>query len=62
MEENDVGERRRVLNSFLQFIEQDKSNSIVVAATNSPKPTVLFSDALIMYYILNYHTTKKENG
>lgn len=35
--ENDVGEMRRVLNSFLQFIEQDKSNSIVVAATNSPK-------------------------
>ena len=35
--ENDVGEMRRVLNSFLQFIEQDKSNSLIVAATNSPK-------------------------
>ena len=33
--ENDVGEMRRVLNSFLQFIEQDRSNSIIVAATNN---------------------------
>lgn len=31
---NDVGEIRRVLNSFLQFLEQDNSDSIVVAATN----------------------------
>lgn len=31
---NDVGEIRRVLNSFLQFIEQDLSNSLIVAATN----------------------------
>jgi SpoVK/Ycf46/Vps4 family AAA+-type ATPase len=31
---NDVGEIRRVLNSFLQFLEQDDSNSIVLAATN----------------------------
>jgi len=31
---NDVGEMRRVLNSFLQFIEQDDSDSIIVAATN----------------------------
>ena len=35
--ENDVGEMRRVLNSFLQFIEQDKSDSLIVAATNNPK-------------------------
>ena len=35
--ENDVGKMRRVLNSFLQFIEQDSSDSVVVAATNSPK-------------------------
>ena len=33
---NDVGEIRRVLNSFLQMIEQDRSHSIVVAATNHP--------------------------
>jgi len=31
---NDVGEIRRVLNSFLQFLEQDASNSLIVAATN----------------------------
>lgn len=34
--DNDVGEMRRVLNSFLQFIEQDTSDSIIVAATNNP--------------------------
>jgi SpoVK/Ycf46/Vps4 family AAA+-type ATPase len=31
---NDVGEMRRVLNSFLQFLEQDDSDSIIIAATN----------------------------
>ena len=31
---NDVGEIRRVLNSFLQMIEQDQSTSLIVAATN----------------------------
>ncbi|MFO0809000.1 MAG: ATP-binding protein [Gemmataceae bacterium] len=31
---NDVGEIRRVLNSFLQFLEQDDSDSLIVAATN----------------------------
>ncbi len=31
---NDVGEIRRVLNSFLQFLEQDDSESLIVAATN----------------------------
>ena len=31
---NDVGEIRRVLNSFLQMIENDQSNSLIVAATN----------------------------
>ena len=31
---NDTGEIRRILNSFLQFIEADESESIVVAATN----------------------------
>lgn len=33
--DNDVGEMRRVLNSFLQFIERDESESIIVAATNN---------------------------
>lgn len=31
---NDVGEARRILNSFLQMLEQDGSNSIIVCATN----------------------------
>jgi SpoVK/Ycf46/Vps4 family AAA+-type ATPase len=31
---NDVGEIRRVLNSFLQFLEQDESESLVLGATN----------------------------
>ncbi len=34
---NDVGEIRRVLNSFLIMIEQDDSKSIIVAATNHPR-------------------------
>ena len=33
---NDVGEIRRVLNSFLQFIEQDESSGLIIAATNHP--------------------------
>lgn len=35
--DNDVGEMRRVLNAFLQFIEQDASDSVIIAATNSPE-------------------------
>jgi len=31
---NDVGEIRRVLNSFLQFIESDDGPSLIIAATN----------------------------
>ncbi|MGB5111635.1 MAG: AAA family ATPase [Mycobacterium sp.] len=34
---NDVGEIRRVLNSFLQFLEEDESESIIIAATNHPQ-------------------------
>lgn len=33
--DNEVGEMRRVLNSFLQFIEMDQSESIIIAATNN---------------------------
>lgn len=31
---NDVGEARRVLNSFLMFLEDDRSEGLIVAATN----------------------------
>ncbi len=34
---NDVGEIRRVLNSFLMFIERDRSSSLIIAATNHPQ-------------------------
>jgi SpoVK/Ycf46/Vps4 family AAA+-type ATPase len=34
---NDVGEIRRVLNSFLQMLEQDRSHSLILAATNHPE-------------------------
>lgn len=33
--DNDVGEMRRVLNSFLQFIERDNSGSLIIAITNN---------------------------
>lgn len=33
---NDVGEIRRILNSFLMMIEQDQSHSLIIAAANHP--------------------------
>jgi SpoVK/Ycf46/Vps4 family AAA+-type ATPase len=36
-ERHDVGEIRRVLNSFLQFLEQDESLGLIIAATNHPE-------------------------
>jgi SpoVK/Ycf46/Vps4 family AAA+-type ATPase len=35
--DNDVGEIRRVLNSFLQFLEEEQTGSLLVAATNHPQ-------------------------
>lgn len=35
--DNEVGEMRRILNSFLQFIESDASDSIIIAATNNQR-------------------------
>jgi len=51
---NDVGEIRRVLNSFLQMIEHDQSNSLIVAATNHPE---LLDYALFRRFddVLEYH-------
>lgn len=60
--DNDVGEMRRVLNAFLQFIEHDVSDSLIVAATNSPK---LLDRALfrrfddILYYDLPDYGARK---
>ena len=56
--ENDVGEMRRVLNSFLQFIERDTSDSLVVAATNNPR---ILDQALFRRFddVLHYHLPEK---
>ena len=35
--DNEVGEMRRILNSYLQFLEQDTSESIIIAATNNQR-------------------------
>lgn len=50
---NDVGEIRRVLNSFLQFLEQDRSDSMIVAATNYKR---LLDSALFRRFddVINY--------
>ena len=34
---NDVGEARRLLNSFLQFLDEDTGPSVIVATTNLPE-------------------------
>jgi SpoVK/Ycf46/Vps4 family AAA+-type ATPase len=56
---NEVGEMRRVLNSFLQFIEQDNSDSLIVAATNNPR---ILDQALFRRFddILYYHLPSSE--
>ena len=33
--DNEVGEQRRILNTFLQLLERDESDSFIIAATNS---------------------------
>jgi SpoVK/Ycf46/Vps4 family AAA+-type ATPase len=52
---NDVGEMRRILNSFLQMIEQDSSRSIIISATNNLNllDQALFRrfDDVIHYYL-----------
>lgn len=57
--DNDVGEIRRILNSFLQFIEQDESESIIVAATNNP---MLLDHALFRRFddVIHYTLPDKE--
>ncbi|TXM73737.1 ATP-binding protein [Methylobacterium sp. WL69] len=51
--ENDIGEARRMLNSFLMFLEEDNSGSVVIAATNlrSLLDTAIFRrfDAAFVY-------------
>ncbi len=57
--ENEVGEMRRVLNSFLQFLENDKSDSLILAATNNIS---LLDQALFRRFddILDYEKPDRE--
>lgn len=57
--DNEVGEMRRILNSFLQFIEQDTSESIIMAATNNRK---LLDQALFRRFddVLHYSMPTKD--
>tara|TARA_R110000765_G_scaffold72256_1_gene140331 strand:+ start:517 stop:1467 length:951 start_codon:yes stop_codon:yes gene_type:complete len=61
--DNEVGEMRRVLNAFLQFIEQDTSDSIILGATNNIKilDSALFRrfDDIITYSIPNPQEIEK---
>lgn len=56
---NDVGEIRRVLNSFLQFLEQDDSESLIVAATNLED---MLDDALFRRFddVIRYRLPDRE--
>jgi SpoVK/Ycf46/Vps4 family AAA+-type ATPase len=60
---NDVGEIRRVLNSFLQFLELDSSDSLIVAATNHPQllDRAMFRrfDAVIDYPLPSQEVVRK---
>jgi SpoVK/Ycf46/Vps4 family AAA+-type ATPase len=52
--DNDVGEMRRVLNSFLQFIERDNSDSLIISITNNK---ALLDQALFRRFddVILYH-------
>ena len=55
---NDVGEMRRVLNAFLQFIENDLSDNLILAATNNIR---LLDRALFRRFddVLHYNMPNK---
>lgn len=55
---NDVGEIRRILNTFLQFIENSRSDSLILAATNHSE---LLDKALFRRFddILHYQNPDK---
>ena len=57
----DVGEARRILNSFLQMLEQDQSHSLILAATNHPD---ILDPALLRRFddILHYHLPDDEQA
>jgi len=57
--DNEVGEMRRVLNAFLQFIENDASESFIIAATNNIE---ILDQALFRRFddVLHYSLPQKE--
>lgn len=60
--DNDVGEIRRVLNVFLQLIERDRSDSLIIAATNNH---AMLDQALFRRFddVITYHLPDaKERG
>lgn len=56
--DNEVGEMRRVLNTFLKFMEEDESDSLILAATNNKK---MLDNALFRRFddVLNYRLPDK---
>lgn len=56
---NDIGEARRILNSFLQMLDQDQSHSLVLAATNHPD---ILDPALLRRFddVVQYHLPTPE--
>jgi SpoVK/Ycf46/Vps4 family AAA+-type ATPase len=56
---NDVGEARRILNSFLQMLEHDQSQSLIIAATNHPE---ILDSALLRRFddVLHYRLPNAE--
>ncbi len=58
---NDVGEARRILNSYLQFLEQDDSDSLILAATNY---VGMLDDALFRRFddVIRYSRPSKEEA
>ncbi|MFM2432356.1 MAG: hypothetical protein RLZZ511_3570 [Cyanobacteriota bacterium] len=60
---HDVGEIRRVLNSCLQFLENDNSDSLIIAATNHPdlldKALYRRFDDVIQYELPNSDVIRK---
>ena len=57
--DNDVGEARRILNSFLQFLEKDHGTALIVATTNHEE---LLDNALFRRFdgLLKYRLPSKE--
>jgi len=58
---NDVGEARRILNSFLQMLEHDHSQSLILAATNHPD---ILDSALLRRFddVLHYRLPDSEQA